>query len=65
MPEINLRVKTVEVGQAEQRVRVGGAFSSGVGTCEDIVLATESDDAQGAFGSVVVDFELAMVEVGR
>jgi hypothetical protein len=40
-----------------------GTFSSSVGATEEIVLATERDDAQRPFGGVVVDLELAVVGV--
>ena len=56
--EIDLRVEAVELGCAEQRVDGSGAFSSGIRAGEEVVLAAEGDDAQRAFGGVVVDLEL-------
>jgi hypothetical protein len=54
MVEIDLRIQPVEFGGAEQRVDGCGTFATGVGSCEQEILASERDDAQRAFGGVVV-----------
>ena len=41
------------------------AFSACVRSCKEEVLAPEGDDAQRAFGGVVVDFQLAVVDISR
>ena len=61
--EIEFRIETVELGASEQRVDGGGAFSAGVGSAEEVVLSSERDDAQRAFGGVVVDLEMAVVDI--
>ena len=55
--EVVLRVDPVELGCSEQRVDLGGAFSSGVRACEQIVFPSERDDAQRSFSGVVVDLD--------
>jgi ribosomal protein L1 len=63
--EIDLRVEAVELGRAKQRVDGCGALPSGVRSDEEIVLATDGNDAQGAFGGVVVDLQLSVVDITR
>ena len=45
MAQVWLRIKSVELRRAEQGVHGGGAFTAGVRASEEIVLASESDDA--------------------
>jgi hypothetical protein len=61
--QIDLRVETVELGGAEQGLDGCGAFSAGVGACEEEILASERDDAQRAFSGVVVDLELSIIDI--
>jgi hypothetical protein len=60
--EMDFRVEAVKLGRAEQRVDGDGTFSAGVQSVEEIVLATEIDDA---FGGVVVDLRLPVVREAR
>lgn len=50
---------------AEQRVEGCCAFATSVRSGEEIVFSSEGDDAQRAFGGVVVDLDAAIVEVAR
>ena len=52
--EIDFGVETVEFGGADQAVDRGGALAAHIGACEQVVLAAQSDGAQGAFRGVVV-----------
>jgi hypothetical protein len=61
--EIGFGIETVEFGAADQGVDRGGALAAGIGTGEQVVLPTQSDGAQGAFGGVVVDLDGAVVHV--
>lgn len=63
MVEIELRVEAVELGGSEQRVDGGGTFSACVRSREEEVLASACDDAQRAFGGVVVDLQLAVAGI--
>jgi hypothetical protein len=45
MAQVYLRIKSVELRRAEQGVDGRGAFTAGVGASEEIVLASESDEA--------------------
>jgi len=63
--EIGLRVEPVELRRSEQGEDGGGAFYAGVRSLEEIVLSSERDDAQSAFGGVVVDFQLSIVDEAR
>src|SRR5450631_4128856 len=62
---IKLRVESVELGRTEQAVNGRSAFAAGVGSGEEIVLATESHGAQGAFGSRVVHLDATIIDVTR
>ncbi len=54
MAEIELRVKSVELGRSDERVEGGGAFTAPVRSREEIVFSSERDDAQRAFGKRVI-----------
>ncbi len=61
--EINFSIEYVAIGCVEQRVHRRGVFYYGVGAGKKEVLAIKRDDAQCACGSVVVDFEVSIVDV--
>jgi hypothetical protein len=63
--EIGFRVEAVEFGGADQAVDRGGALAAGIRACEQVVLAAQSDGAQGAFRGVVVDLDAAIVAVAQ
>ena len=63
--EIRFGIETVEFGGADQAVDRGGAFAAGIGAGEQVVLAAQSDGAQGTFGGVVVDLDAAVVHVAQ
>jgi len=52
--QIGFGVEVVELGGFDEGVDGGGALTAGIGSCEEIVLAAESDAADGALGGVVV-----------
>jgi hypothetical protein len=60
--EIGLGIEAVKSGCAGQGVEDGGAFAATVGASEEVVLASERDTAQGAFGGRVVDLDYAIVD---
>ena len=61
--EIRFGIETVEFGGADQAVDRGGAFAAGIRAGEQVILAAQSDGAQGAFSGVIVDFDVAVVHV--
>ena len=52
--EIGFGIETVQFGGADQAVDRGGALAAGIGAGEQVVLAAQSDGAQGAFRGVVM-----------
>ena len=50
--EVELRVETVELGAFDQRIDHGGAAAASIGACKQIILATNSDTAQGGLGGI-------------
>ncbi|MNR29144.1 hypothetical protein D3C85_1465120 [compost metagenome] len=63
--QIGLRVQVVEFGRAHQAINCSGSFSTGIGTHEQIIFATQSDGAQRAFGSIVVDFNPSVIALAH
>jgi len=63
--DIELGVETVELGALDQRIERGGAMPAGIGTGEEVILATDRDTAQGTFGRVVVERPAAVVKAAR
>jgi len=61
--EPSLRIDVVHFCGFNERVHDGGAPAARVGTCEEIVLAAESERTNGAFGGIVRHFEPAVVDV--
>jgi hypothetical protein len=56
-------IDLVELGGLDEAVDGGGAVAALIEACEQPVLATDRDAPQRALGSVVVDLELAVVNV--
>ena len=63
MLEIDLWIESVELGGAEQRVNGCCAFTTVVRTRKQEVFPSQGDDAQRAFGGVVVDLELSILDI--
>lgn len=59
--EIELRVESIQLGGAEQRVDGSGAFAARVRSGEERVFAAKGHDTQGALGGIVVDLEVAIL----
>jgi hypothetical protein len=63
--EVELRIKAIELGRADEAVEGGGAVAAGVRTCEQIVLPSQSDSAQRTFCRAVIDLQTTVVSVAR
>jgi hypothetical protein len=54
----------VGLGRFDQGVDDGGGFAASLGTDEEVTFAAEGDCAHAAFGCVVIELKVAVVEVG-
>ena len=61
--KVDARIVAVGFGALDQGVEDAGGVATVFAAGEQPVLAANGDDAQGAFGSVVVDDALAVFEV--
>ena len=56
-------VESVVFGTLNQAVVDGGGVAPAVAAHEEVIFASDADAAQPLFGGVVVDVEIAVVEV--
>ena len=63
VPQIAFWIEPIQFSRSDQAIQDGRALSPGIGTGEQIILTTQSDGAQGTFGSVVVDLQAPVVAV--
>lgn len=61
--EVGFWVEAVELCGFDERVDGGGAFSTGIRSGKEIILAAEGDAADRTLGGIVVDLDLAIVDV--
>jgi len=61
--EVGARVMALRLGAFNQGVADAGGVAAGLAAGEQPVFAADRDDAQGAFGGVVVDHALTVVEI--
>ena len=61
--EIGFGSDAVQLAGFGERVDGGGAFTAGVGACEESVFSAECDASDGAFSIVVVDFGAAVIDI--
>jgi hypothetical protein len=60
--EIGLRIDAVELCRLDQRVHSSCASATGIGPGKEVILAANSNAAQGALGRIVVEAEAAVLE---
>ena len=63
MAQVEFRVESVELRRTEQAVDGRSTLATGVRASEEVVLATQSNGAQGAFRRGVVHLDAAIVDV--
>ena len=65
MPQIELRIKSVEFRGAEQAIDRSSAFAASIRSSKKIVLAAEGNGAQCPFSRRVVHLDLTVIDVAR
>ena len=63
--QVEFRVESVELRRTEQAVDGRSTLAAGIRASEEVVLATQSNGAQGAFSRRVVHLDAAIVDVAR
>ena len=63
--KVELRIEAVELGRPDKAVHGGGPFSTAVGICEQIVLASKSYDTQDPCGRAVIYLQQPVVGATR
>src|ERR1039458_9955930 len=63
--QIGFGIESVELGRADEAVDGGGALAAGVGSGEEVVLATDCDSTQSAFGRVVINLQLTVAAIAQ
>ena len=61
--KVELRIQSVKLGRANERVDGSGSFSSRVGAGKEIVLSVQCDSPQRAFCGVIVYLDESIIEV--
>ena len=60
--EVGIWLNAIELGGRDQRAEHRPANGAAVGSCKQMVLAAESDGADGALDGIIVDLDAAVVE---
>ena len=63
--QIEFRIEAIEFGRAEQGVDLCSPLATCIRSRKEIILSSKCDHAQRAFGGIIVDLELAVIEVAR
>lgn len=63
LAEVGFRIQAIELGGADQAVKRRRPLATGIGAREEIVLSSQGDSTQRAFGGVVVDLDSAILAV--
>ncbi len=61
--EIGFGIDVIQFAGLDEQLDGGGSFAAGVGACEEPFLSAERYPADGTFGSVVVDLNVAVTDI--
>ena len=63
--QVGFGIEAVELCGFDESTDCGGAFTAGVGSCEQIVLAAQGERSDCALGGVVADLQRTVIEIAR